>query len=257
MTPATEPPSPPTDATVPVARPGPAVAPARQRWRLYVSVPALTEADRANAGGGRGWSDITAAAALPMAGEPGRPKVAQAAPLALGMAGEREVVDLYLAERLPLADVREAIAAALPAGWSLVDLHDVWVGAPAAPAALVAADYRAIVAGAARRAIEGAVLALMAADTLPRERRREKKTTAYDLRPLIERLEVRAGGLDGVTLALRLHHAPDAVGRPDEVIAALGEPPAPALAVPLILRSIVRERLVMVDETEAPPGRPA
>ena len=220
-------------------------------------MPALTEADRAYVGGGRGWSAITAAAGLPMAGEAGRPRVAQAAPLALGMAGEREIVDLYLAERLPRGDVRAAIAAALPSGWSLVDLHDVWVGAPAAPAAMVAADYRVIVAGAARWAVEGAVFALMAARTLPRERRREKKTTEYDLRPIIERLEVRSSGLDGVMLAMRLRHAPDAVGRPDEVVAALGEPPAPAPAAPLILRSIVRERLVMADEADAPPGSPA
>ena len=78
-----------------------------------------------------------------------------------------------------------------------MDLHDVWVGAPSAPAAVVAADYRVLLAGPPRWVVEGAVLALLGAATLPRERRREKKTTAYDLRPLILGLEVRASDAAG------------------------------------------------------------
>jgi len=176
-----------------------------------------------------------------------------ASPLPVGVAGEREVVDLYLVERLPAATVRAAVAAVLPAGLSLVELHDVWVGAPSAPAGVVAADYRVLVAGPPRWVIEGAVLALLGAVTLPRERRREKKTTAYDLRPLILGLEVRGSDGSGVTLAMRLRHASDAVGRPEEVVAALGEPPAAPLPVPLAVRSIVRERIVMAADADVPP----
>ena len=111
-----------------------------------------------------------------------------------------------------------------------------------------------LLAGPPRWAVEGAVLALLGAASLPRERRREKKTTAYDLRPLILGLEVRASDGMGVTLAMRLRHAPDAVGRPEEVVAALGEPPA-SLGEPPTVRSIVRERIVMADDPDAPPGR--
>ncbi len=180
--------------------------------------------------------------------------MAPAAPLPLGVAGEREVVDLYLAERLPASAVRTAVTAVLPTGVSLVDLHDVWVGAPSAPSAVVAADYRVLLAGPPRWAVEGAVLALLDAATLPRERRREKKTTAYDLRPLILGLEVRGSDGSGVTLAMRLRHAPDAAGRPEEVVAALGEPPA-SMGEAAVARSTVRERVVMVDDPDAPPIR--
>lgn len=227
--------------------------PAVQRWRLYVALPAAaTPAEQG--GGARGWAQLLATAGLPLAGDGGgRGRVVPAAPLPLGIAGEREVVDLLVAERLPVATVRDAVRAALPPGWALVDLHDVWLGAPAAPAAVVAAEYRAVVEGWSRAALEVACGELLAAATLPRERRREKKTTTYDLRPLLLGLAVRDAGIAGVTLAMRLHHGPDAVGRPEEVVAALREPPAPPVAEPLRLVETVRERLVLADDPDAPP----
>jgi radical SAM-linked protein len=243
------------DRSAPGRTPPPA-APARQRWRLFLALPAPAAADRASEpAAGRSWPALLGSSGLPLAGEgAGRGRVGPAAPLPLGVAGEREVVDLYLAQRLPAAAVRAAVAAVLPAGVSLVDLHDVWVGAPSAPAAVVAADYRVLLAGPPRWVLEGAVLALLLAAALPRERRREKKTTAYDLRPLILRLEVRASDGSGVTLAIRLRHAADAVGRPEEVVAALGEPPA-SVGEALTVRSIARERIVMADDPDAPPIR--
>lgn len=227
--------------------PPPPTPPACQRWRLRVAIDAPGPAAPL------GWPALLALAGLPIAGMgTGRGRVIPACPLPVGIAGEREVVDLYLVERLPAATVRAAVAAVLPAGLSLVDLHDVWVGAPSAPAGVVAADYRAHLAGPARWMLEGAVLALLGAATLTRERRREKKTTTYDLRPLILGLGVAGSDASGVTLAMRLRHAPDAVGRPEEVVAALGEPPAPAFPVSLVVHSIVRERVVMVDDPDAP-----
>jgi hypothetical protein len=163
------------------------------------------------------------------------------------------VVDVILAERLPTASVREAVRAVLPPDWALVDLHDVWLGAPAAPAAVLAADYRVLVSGPSRRVLESAVSELLAAASLRRERRREKKTTAYDLRPLIIGLAVRGCGPGGFVLAMRLRHGPDAVGRPEEVVAALGEPP---LGAPLTVIAIVRERLILSDDADAPAADP-
>jgi radical SAM-linked protein len=241
------------------ARTPPPAAPARQRWRLVVAVPAPgghgAAEPAAEPAAGRSWPALLAASGLPLAGEgAGRGRVSPAAPLPLGVAGEREVVDFYLSTRLPAAEVRRAMAAALPSGASLVDLRDVWVGAPSAPAAVVAADYRVLLAGPPRWRLEGAVLALLGAAALPRERRREKKASVYDLRPLILGLEVRSSDGGGATLAMRLRHAPDAVGRPDEVVAALGEPPASLGETPTI-RSIVRERVVMADDADAPRAR--
>ncbi len=229
-------------------------APARRRWRLFLAMPAVA-APPEHGSAGSPWPAILEASRLPLAGEGvGRGRFVVAAPLPLGISGEREIVDILLTERLPVTVVRDAVRTALPPGWSLVDLHDVWVGAPSAPSAVVAADYRVLVTGAPRWALEGAALALLAAATLPRERRREKKVTSYDLRSLLLGLSVRASGGAGVTLAMRLRQATDAVGRPEEVMAALGEPPAPPLAGPLEVRAITRARLVLADDPDAPPG---
>lgn len=237
--------------------PPPPPPPPRQRWRLSVSVPAPTAADT-GASSARGWSTILEASGLPLAGHAsGRGRTVPAAPLPLGVAGEREVVDAYLAARLPVDVVGPAIVAALPSGWVLVSLHDVWVGAPAAPAAVVGAVYRAVVTGALRREVEAAAVEILAARSLLRRRRRDTASALYDLRPLLLDLEVRSSDADGITLGIRLRHGADAVGRPEEVVAALGEPPAPPLSGPTAIRALVRERLVMADDPDAPAAVPS
>jgi len=241
-----------SSASAPVAPPssGP-----RQRWRLYLRLPAVQGPGELPAGAGA-WASLLERSGLPLAGEPGRGRVVPAAQLPLGIAGEREIVDMLLAARLPVAEVRARVRAGLSPPIELVDLHDVWVGAPSASAALVAADYRVEVAGVSPLGLRVAAEALLAVSTLPRERRREKKTQTFDLRPLIVSLAVAAvlppagAGVDAPTAVLltRLRHRPEAVGRPEDLIAALSEPPASPLGGDIRVLRIVRERLLTRDE---------
>jgi hypothetical protein len=62
---------------------------------------------------------------------------------------------------------------------------------------------------------------LLSSETLPRERRGKR----YDLRPLVEALVLDQGGI-----WMRLAARPNATGRPDEVLLALGLDP---LALPI------------------------
>ena len=97
-------------------------------------------------------------------------------------------LDIVLTERLPRWRVREALDGRLPAGWSLVDLDDVWLGGPALAGLVAAADYRV---DARRRGDGGGRSptrrrALLARPDAPaRARRRAAATVAYDLRPLL------------------------------------------------------------------------
>ncbi len=245
---------------------------AQQRWRCYLRLPAAAVPEDAP-GGARGWARLFTDAGLPMAGEEsGRGRVAPAAQLPLGVSGEREVVDLVLTRRMPIARVRELVAGALPPTAELVDLHDVWLGAPAAPAAVVAADYEVAAVGPEAAALRAAVGVILGAETLPRQRQRDRAARNYDLRPLIVSLDVADWddlGADGPAglLRMRLAHGPAAVGRPEEVVAALADllvaagaleparsataPEAPIAAVPrrpLVARRIRRLAVVMADD---------
>lgn len=165
----------------------------RQRWRVifardeearYLShLDAVTQWERAFRRG-----------SIPVATTGGfnaRPKLVFAAPLQLGMLAEHELADLFLDERLTSPALRTRLGAGMPAGYRVVDLHDVWIGAPALAPQLVAADYRMILFGVEGERLAAAAARLMAATKLERDRRREAKTISYDLRPLL--IDLRAG----------------------------------------------------------------
>ena len=209
---------------------------AQQRWRI---VFARDEEARylAHLDAVTQWERAFRRGAIPVATTGGfnaRPKLVFAAPLQLGMLGEHELADLFLAERLTAPALRERLTAGMPAGYRVIDLHDVWLGAPALAPQLVAADYRMTLFGVEREGLASAATRLLSAERLPRERRRETKTVAYDLRPLIIDLRVRDTDAaipvpDGVpagasVMWMRLRHSQErGSGRADEVVAALAD----------------------------------
>ena len=205
----------------------------RQRWRLTFArdeeARYLSHLDAVHL-----WERAFRRGEIPLATSEGfnpRSKLVFAAPLQLGMLAEHDLADLFLSERLTLPDLRRRLAAGMPSGYRVVDLHDVWVGAPALAPQLGAADYRVTLLNVQQTELVGAAASLMAADTLPRQRHREKRTISYDLRPLLLEMQVHApdpaaivGDTAGVAagLWLRLRHSQEAgSGRVEEVVAAL------------------------------------
>ena len=214
------------------------------------------------------WEEALVASGLPVAGldgPRGRPRFAAAAPLAASIPGEAELLDVWLTERLPRWRVRDALQATLPAGHSLADVYDVWLGEAPLPGRVAASVYRAVlvlVSGpgtelpehAALRPVDAsgvglAAAALLAEPALPRKRQKGETTIAYDLRPFVEAIEVEATDATDATDAvimvrMTLRHDPErGVGRPDELIAALAEQAGVAFSV----RSLVRERLLLAN----------
>jgi len=214
-----------------------------------------------------------------------RPRLIFAAPLPLGMLAEHELADLFLAERLTAPDLRARLVAGMPRGYRVVELHNEWVGAPPLAPQLVAADYRMTLLGVERVVVEEGARALLAAERLPREKRRENRTVAYDLRPLL--MELRVGEVQAVIgaapaapalpaaspalpaaspalpaaspavgLWVRLRHSQDeGSGRAEEVVAALadvlpGSSSARAAADRPAIEIVhpIRERLWLADE---------
>jgi radical SAM-linked protein len=193
------------------------------------------------------WESAIEATGLPIHRPAGRPsgRVAFGASLPLGMAADRELVDIFLAEVVPLWRVREALTGGLPEAWRLVDLFDVWVGAPPLPGRVIAADYRIELAGDVDAgALATATRTLLAAPTLPRVRPKGESTVPYDLRPLLADIAVVEPGPPTVLRFRGRIHPELGVGRPEEAVAALGA----ALGHELEVHGIVRERLIVADE---------
>jgi radical SAM-linked protein len=220
----------------------------RQRWRLVVARdpggPPAAQRDVVDA-----WTAAFESAGLPVAhteGDRPRPRISFGAPLPVGMAAERELIDIVLLERWPAWRVREALEARLPEGWRLVELSDVWLAGPPLAGRVAAADYRIEIAGRPDSASLGRAAAeLLAADRLPRERVKGTGAVPYDLRPLLIDIAVQPGPPVVVTTRTRFH--PElGTGRPEEVLAALGE----HLGAELEAATIVRERLLLVDNLD-------
>jgi radical SAM-linked protein len=229
-----------------------------QRWRLVVSrdAPLPDQPQRATLSA---LEDALRGSGLPVAGldaDPPKPRLAIAAPLPVGVPGEAELVDVWLVERLPRWRVREALGGCLPAGSRLLEVFDVWLGEAALPGQVVASLYRLELAPTpvGGDALRGAVAGILAMPTLPRTRRRGDKAVTYDLRPFVADVEVvePAGREAAAKLVIRmeLRHDPErGVGRPEEVLAELGD----RLEAHLAAVSTTRERLILTSDRA---GRP-
>jgi hypothetical protein len=165
------------------------------------------------------------------------------------MAADRELLDIVLTERWPVWRVRESIAPVLPEGWRLVDLQDVWLAGPPLAGRVAAADYRIELAGAPDvERLRVAATALLDRDRIPRERPKGNGVVAYDLRPLVIDVAVDDTGPPVVVVTRTRFHPELGTGRPEAVVAALGD----LAGVPLEPAAIVRERLLLVDELDTP-----
>ena len=160
------------------------------------------------------------------------------------MAAERELADLFLADRVPLWEVRAALAAVVPEGWRLVDLYDVWVAGPPLAGRVIAADYRIELDEATDLAdLSVASTQLLSARELPRMRAKGAGSVAYDLRPLLADLAIEGvGASERARLRVRTRiHPTLGTGRPEEVVAELGD----RLGRSLEVSAIIRERLIL------------
>jgi radical SAM-linked protein len=242
--PGASPSAPDAGSSATVAPPPPAPEP-RQRWRVAYArrLPATPEtAGREYAAL---WERSLARSGLPLVEvAPGRPKLVFAAPLPLGIAARRELFDVWLTELRTAWQVREAVESVLPPDHKIVDLENVWLGAAALPGRVVGADYLVTLGEeVAAGDLDVAATRLVTARSLPRERAKGTGVKAYDLRPLLGDVAVVARS--PAVVRIRTLAVPElGSGRPDEVLAALGD----AAGITLEPREMVRERLVLADD---------
>lgn len=166
----------------------------------------------------RAWERTFRRARLPLAYTQGfhpQPRIQLAGALPLGFTSECELGDIWLEEDLAADVALEALRAASPPGIVITAAEVVGDRLPPLQVLLRSADYvvrlEQACADLAQRIVD-----LLAEVNLPRVRRDKP----YDLRPLIESLNLEPG--EPPTLVMRLAARDAATGRPEEVVAALG-----------------------------------
>jgi len=175
----------------------------------------------------RTWERTFRRARLPLAYSQGfnpHPRLTLAAALPLGFTSEGEGLDAWLTEELPIDEVTAKLEPALPPGLRVHRIEEIEGKAPTLQTQVQSSEYEVTLVEACPD-LAARMQALLAAPSLPRERRGRP----YDLRPLVEELEILPKSNQGqacflVCLAAR----ESATGRPEEVLEVLGIRPEQA-----------------------------
>ncbi len=171
------------------------------------------------------WERTVRRAGLPLAYTQGfhpGPKIQLASALPLGFIGSAEIVDLWIIDSPGSLDrpYKELLQSASPPGLGISNLEVVDEHGPALQTQVVSAEYDVtFLEPVPVGKLAGGIASLLSASDLPRERRGK----TYDLRPLVEKLELLPGeGANPSYLQMLLAAREGATGRPEEVLDVLG-----------------------------------
>ncbi len=190
----------------------------------------------------RTWQRILRRADLPLAYSEGfnpQPKISFAAALPVGCTSAHEEMDIVLSPAGDVDAVTARLERTLPPGITLVAIEEMPLNAPALQMQLIASEFEITVEDEETiGALNDRVQQFLAATEVIRDRRGK----VYNLRPLVQSLEIEPAPTDrAVKIRARLQATPEGTGRPDELAAALGLDPATV--------KIHRTKLVFLDKT--------
>lgn len=174
----------------------------------------------------RFWQRAMRRADLPLAYSEGfhpHPRILLALPLALGMTSEAELMDTYLERPVGAATFLGALQRQLPRGFELYQVSPVPLGLPSLQSQVRFADYRVVVkTNMARPEVESAIEGLLLLKSLPWQHTRDTGERHYDLRKLIDSINLADYSPDEAVLNMRLLAGSQGAGRPEQVIMAMG-----------------------------------
>jgi radical SAM-linked protein len=171
------------------------------------------------------WERAMRRADLPLSYSQGfhpQPKISLASALPLGFSSRGEVLDVRFNAEIPTEEIATRLRDSLPPDIQVINVESVDERKPALQTQVLSAEYNVHLT----EPVDGADLTrkveeLLASESLPRERRGK----FYDLRPLIEVLNVITEANGKAWMQMRLAARDGATGRPEEVLNALGIEP--------------------------------
>lgn len=164
------------------------------------------------------WERAARRAELPLAYSQGfhpQPKLAIASALPLGFSSRCEVLDMRLEHEIPLDGLQEKLQETLPTGIQVTNVESVDEKLPALQTLVASAEYQVTLTEPIESAeLKRRINSVLASEFIIRERRGK----TYDLRPLIELLDIAPDH----KIVMRLAAREGATGRPEEVLDILG-----------------------------------
>lgn len=168
------------------------------------------------------------------------PKISLAAPLAVGVTSEAELMDVTLTRESSPHFFTAAVNQQLPAGFEILQVVTVAESLPSLQAQVRLAEYTVeLETEKGKQEVASAIASLLALKSLPWQHQRDTGPRHYDLRALIDDIWLLDCRHKCCTIGMRLRCDSGGSGRPEQVVAALGfaEIPKAIHRTRLILRS--------------------
>jgi radical SAM-linked protein len=151
------------------------------------------------------------------------PRMSLAAPLALGVTSEAELMDIVLAKFNSPHTFTTAVGRQLPRGISISGVFNTPLTLPSLQSQLRRAEYTVgLATEKGQPEIEAAMADLLKKESLPWQHQRDTGPHKYDLRALIDDLWLIDWHNGRCNIGMRLRCDSSGSGRPEQVIAALG-----------------------------------
>jgi radical SAM-linked protein len=151
-----------------------------------------------------------------------QPKIQLASALPLGFSSRCELVDLWVDGEVDLPALPARLAKAVPPGLGILNIESVEEKSPPLQTQVVSAEYEVtLFAETDMDSLNRRISDCLLSGTLHRERRGK----SYDLRPLIESIDLlESDPEDHLRLLIQLAAREGATGRPEEVLDVLEIP---------------------------------
>jgi radical SAM-linked protein len=187
------------------------------------------------------WQRALHRAQIPLAYTEGfnpHPRLSLAAPLAVGVTSQGELMDVFCDKWVSPHFFTDAVSQQLPVGIKIVQVASVAPTLPSLQSQVGFAEYEVeLETGPDEAGVKAALSSLLALEQLPWHHERDTGTRHYDLRALIEDLWLIEWRQDASTIGMKLRCDSGGSGRPEQVAAALGFQPTSIRRTKLLLKT--------------------
>jgi len=151
-----------------------------------------------------------------------RPRMSLAAPLALGITSEAELMDIVLAKWSSPHAFTTSVGRQLPRGIEISQVYNTPLTMPSLQSQVRHAEYTVeLETEKGQEDIKSVIAALLAKESLPWQHQRDTGPRHYDLRTLIDDIWLIDWSTGRCNIGMRLRCDSNGSGRPEQVAAAL------------------------------------